>query len=135
MQFTDVTPTDQTPPPEPTPSHPGRAPAMSTPQFEEFAPPKTGGSTRLVLGLAGAALALAAIGLVRSYFFPGKPSGPAAATAAPAPTFFTTQQQMMREALDMAKEARQMQREHMETMRRAMEESYGEGSFPDGDAP
>ena len=102
--------------------------AMSGGPYEPYEPPPSQGPSKLVIGIAIAGLTLAGLGVAKSVFFPSKekPKPKAQATG-----YFAEQQRMMREAIDMAKEAQHMQKMHMEEMRQAMEEDayyaeYGE---------
>jgi len=102
--------------------------AMSGGPYEPYEPPPSQGPSKLVIGIAIAGLTLAGLGVAKSVFFPSKekPKPKAQATG-----YFAEQQRMMREAIDMAKEAQHMQKMHMEEMRQAMEEEayyaeYGE---------
>lgn len=94
--------------------------AMSGGAYEPYEPPPSQGPSKLVIGIAIAGLSLAGLGIAKSIFFPSKdkPKPKVQATGG----YFSEQQKLMREAIDMAKEAQHMQKMHMEEMRRAMEE-------------
>ncbi|MCC6661444.1 MAG: hypothetical protein IT437_11220 [Phycisphaerales bacterium] len=83
----------------------------------EFPETAGGGINKPVLIVALVGLALAAFGVVRSLVSPA----PKAAAAAPVSNIFTEQHQMMRDVVQMAREARDAQREHAELLRRQME--------------
>ncbi|MFM9995325.1 MAG: hypothetical protein ACKVU4_05935 [Phycisphaerales bacterium] len=95
----------------------GRPPSLQPEYYTPEAPPA--GPSKALLCIAGAGVAIMALGLAWNIF------GPAKAPAQPAPrapSHVSEQTQMMREAMQMAREAREMQREHMDNMRRMMEE-------------
>lgn len=86
--------------------------------------PQPGGSNKALFAVAGAALLIAAGGMVKSMI---SPTRAAATPVAAAPSYFSEQSRMMKEAMNMAREAQQMQRERMEMMRQEMqmhEEGY-----------
>ena len=110
----------------PGPNHttqPASPPTWGT----EF-PETTGvGLNKPVLIVAVLGLALAVFGVIRSFV---APTPKQAAATPPVVTYMSEQQRMMRDAIQMAREAREAQREHMDLMRRAMEES--ETGYPAG---
>jgi hypothetical protein len=120
---------------QPNPSM--RPPAMEGTVLDPFAeaPPQVNNRSIVIAGVSvGVGLVVVGVGLL----FRGIGSSAAAAPApAPvttaAPSFLEEQRQMMHEAMDMAKEAREQQRLHMEKMRQMMEGDDGEtpkqGSF------
>lgn len=108
------------PSPEQTPF--GRP--MQQPAYEPVEPTQPQGPNKLLVGLCVAGLAIAGLGVAKSFLMSSKAEDTEPVVRAPSP--WEQQQQMMREALDMAHEAQQMQRDHQEMMRRAMTESeYG----------
>jgi hypothetical protein len=117
-------------------SAPMQAPAMGgQPQPIEWGQPPEGpgGTNKTLMIVAGAALVIAAVGMVRSMMSPKEAS---AEPVAAAPTYFSEQAKMMREAMTMAKEAQAMQREHMQMVQdqmRMCEEGYaGEQTATNG---
>ena len=84
---------------------------------DDPAPVQPNNSKAILFGAIIVAGALFAIG-----FLTRGTAQPAQATAAPVGNYFTEQQQMMREAMDMAREAREAHREHMQMMRQLWEQ-------------
>ncbi len=127
--------------PPPSRPGPGHTPAIGAPGFsgrpmmgspgvptvpawpEHHAQPTRSSGKGVLLGVAIAGLVFGGIGWALTRGGPNK----AEAKVPPVQTFMSTQAQMMREAMDMAREAQKAQREHMALMRAAMEESYGDG--------
>jgi hypothetical protein len=113
----------------PTPAQPPLGP----PAMHTFAPNPFDNqptSNNKALMIAGGAVGLGLMVVGAGLCFGGRsspaPTPPAAVSAAP-PSLFDEQRQMMREAMSMAKEAREAQHEHMERMRQAMQDSSGDG--------
>ncbi len=109
----------------PSPTTQPAPPSMGrpvTPTYEPLQPPPPQGPSKVLIGIAGAALVLVAFGIIRSMVADPEPPKPKRQAQ---PSLWQQQQQMAREAIDMAKESQRMQREHMEQMRRAMEDDYG----------
>jgi hypothetical protein len=100
------------------------------PNYDPVQPPVPEGPNRLLIGIIGLALLVAGFGLVRKFVIKPEPASAQPVVVAPSP--WQEQQQMMRDAMDMAREAQQMNREHQAQMRRAMEMEYGE-EYPDED--
>ncbi len=89
-------------------------------------PPPSNNKNLVIFGVAvGLGLVIFGVGLAFSGKSGASPTN--AVVAAPAPTVFEEQRQMMREAMDMAKEAREAQREHMANMRQMMDAERGDG--------
>ena len=107
-----------------TPTSPSARPGSSpTPgsfaQWPDEAPStQPNNSKAILIGAVIVAGALFAIG-----FMTRGGAQPAQANAAPVQNYFTEQQKMMREAMDMARHAQQAHREHMDLMRQQMAES------------
>lgn len=86
------------------------------------APAPSTSSTKWVVIIAVGALGLAAFGIGRELFLKGEPK--VAIAAAPVETYLSEQTRMMREAMSMAKEAQQLQRENLMRMHQEMSGAY-----------
>jgi len=121
----DSHPDDQAPPSGPPPMGPS-----FHAQFQPSQPKPSHGPILLYIGLGAVAVLLFGYGAVRSLTASPAPPKP------PVRTVWSEQQQLMREAMDMAREAQRMQRAHMETMQRAMQEAeYGYAGEETGSWP
>lgn len=100
-------------------------------QFEPIEPATPEGPSKALIALAGVGVLLVGFGVFRSLTAKPQPK----VERPPVRTVWSEQQQLMRDAIETARQAQQLQREHMEQMRREMMAAeYGIDSFdPDGD--
>lgn len=113
---------------QPGAASPAAGRPMQAPLYAEPTPVPAEGPNKMLLCIMAVAVLIAGVGLVHKMIAKPEPKQPV--VRAPSP--WEQQQQLMREAMDMAREAQQMQREHQDEMRRAMEMEYG-GEFSDGE--
>lgn len=115
-----LTPSDQGPPGGAPGTRPG-----DLQDWAESAPRSRPSPWIIVLALGG--LGLGGFGFVKS-MMDSKPRE-VRVTTPTQPSFFSEQSQMMREALDMARQAQALQREHMQTLQGEIQ-AHESGEFP-----
>ncbi len=111
---------NRTPAPARSPSPNPTSPTSMYESTGDAVPPSTGSASAIIFGCMGLAALVIAVGIWKMMSSSGSPQ-PAQAMVNP----WVEQQKIMREALDMAKEAQQMQRQHLQQMQEEMMEAEG----------
>jgi hypothetical protein len=94
------------------------------PSYEALPEPSPNKGMLIGVAACGVALLMFGLGMIWRGSGTSTPSTPAAQAAAPGGNFFTEQQKLMREAVDMAREAQQMQKDRMDLLRKQVEASH-----------